>query len=204
MITNFNHMKAKLHPLAASKMLKHCEIFLSTMKQMENEELVALAFNEFVSSADRTIQYLQKEMNELCGSAPSWSRNKRDNLLDIELFRQLRHIIVHHLFIPLTPIIKIENNNIPPKDLQVNEYRLDLELLPKDKDFDKKRGYFIEKYGPSLDAISLCSSFFNDLSDFVKEAERNYGNKQHYLRSKVKSMFRVNKDLSISLYEKAY
>lgn len=56
-------MEAILYPLAASKMLRHCEIFLSTMQEINSEELVELYFNEFIASADRTIQYLHKEVN---------------------------------------------------------------------------------------------------------------------------------------------
>jgi hypothetical protein len=196
-------MDAMLYPLAASKMLRHCEIFLSTMQAMDNEELVELAFNEFIASADRTIQYLHKEINEVGGSAPVWFKNKRDNLPNKNLFYQLRHIIAHHFFIPLTPIIVIEGN-VPEKHAQVVEYRLDIEMLPKDKDFDKKRNGFIKELGHSVNAILLCSDFFKELSAFIKEAEASYGNKQHYLRSKVKSKFRVNNDLTLSHYERAY
>lgn len=196
-------MEAILYPLAASKMLRHCEIFLSTMQAMNNEELVELAFNEFITSADRTIQYLHREINKIGGLAPTWFKSKRDNLPNKSLFYQLRNIIAHHFFIPLTPIIFIEGN-VPEEHVQVTEYRLDLEMLPRDNDFDKKRNEFIRELGPSVNALSLCGDFFKELSAFIKEAERDYGNKQHYLKSKVKSKFRVNKDLTLSHYERSY
>lgn len=196
-------MDAILYPLAASKMLRHCEILLSTMRAMDNEELVELAFNEFIASVDRTIQYLHKEVNKIGGAAPTWFKDKRDNLPNKSLFYQLRHIVAHHFFIPITPILTIEGN-VPDKDAQVTEYRLDLQMLAKDKYFDRKRANFIKELGPSVNAISLCTDFFNDLSTFIREAEVKYGNKQYYLRSKVKSKFRVNKDLTLSHYERQY
>lgn len=196
-------MQAKLYPLAASKILKHCGIFLSTMKAMANDELVELAFNEFVASADRTLQYLQKELNQIGGGAPIWFRNKRDNLPNKSLFYELRHIIAHHFFIPLTPIILIKNE-VPPKNIQVNEYRLDIEMLPKDKRFDKKRKSFIGGLGPSVDAVALCEVFNKDLSALIQEAEKQYGNFKYYKRIKVKSMFRVNPDLTLCHNEKQF
>lgn len=77
-------------------------------------------------------------------------------------------------------------------------------MLPKDKDFDKNRVGFINEIGPSVNAISLCTNFYNELSIFIKEAEAKYGNKQHYLISKVKSKFRINNDFTLSHYEKQY
>jgi hypothetical protein len=196
-------MEAILYPLAASKMLRHCEIFLSNMREMNHEELVELSFNEFIASADRTIQYLHKEINEIGGEAPAWFKNRRDNIPNINLFYQLRHIIAHHFFIPLTPIILIEGE-VPKKDAQISEYRLDLEMLPKDKKFDKQRSEFIRNIGSSINAITLCSEYFDNLTDFVKEAEEKYGNKIYFLRNKIKSKFRVNHDLTLAHFERAY
>jgi hypothetical protein len=202
-ILNLILMDAILYPLAASKMLKHCEIFLSTMKAMDNEELVELAFNEFVTSSDRTISYLHKEMNKIGGAAPTWFINKRDKLFNRSLFYALRHIIAHNYFIPLTPVFVVQEN-VPEKDVQVNEYRLDIEMLPKDKKFDKKRNGFIKKFGPSVDAILLCCAYFKELSVFISKAEKKYENKQHFLRNKVKSKFRVKNDLTLSHSERSY
>lgn len=198
-------MDAILYPLAASKMLKHCEIFLSNMKLMDHEEIVELSFNEFVSSANRTLQYLEKEIKKVDATGFPWFKDKRDNLYNASLFYELRHIIAHHFFINLTPIIGIEGNNIPEHSTQVTEYRLDLEMLQNgDKKFDAKRKKFIQEIGPSVNAISLCENYFHELSSFVKEAEIKYGNKEHYLRSKVRSKFRVNDDLTLAHYEKSF
>lgn len=196
-------MKAVLYPLAASKLLRHCEIFLSTMKAMNSDELVELAFNEFVTSSDRTLQYLHKEMNAIGGGAPNWFRNKRDNLPDKTLFYELRHIIAHHFFIPLTQIILI-GQEVQSKELQVSEYRLDIEMMPPDKSFDKKKSGFIKEFGPSVNAVSLCEKFYGNLSSFIKEAEQKYGNFQHFKKVKVKSTFRVNQDLTLSHDEKQF
>lgn len=196
-------MQAKFYPLAACKVLTYCEIFLYTMKAMASDELVELAFNEFVASADRALQYLRKEINQIGGGAPNWFRNKRDNLPNKILFYELRHIIAHHFFIPLTPIILIEEE-VPPKSIQVNEYHLDLEMLPKDKSFDKKRKRFIRDLGPSIDAVALCEEFFKNLSALIQEAEEEYGNFKYYKRTKVKSMFRVNPDLTLCHGEKQF
>jgi len=103
----------------------------------------------------------------------------------------------------LTPIIVIKDN-VPEKDAQITEYRLDLEMLPKDKGFDKKRQDFIKKLGSSVNAVSLCNDFFKELSSLIKEAEVKFGNKQHYLRSKIKSKFRANSDLTLLHYERSY
>ncbi len=173
------------------------------MKAMASDELVELAFNEFVASADRTLQYLQKEINQIGGGAPKWFHDKRDNLPNKSLFCELRHIIAHHFFIPLTPIILIKEE-VPPKSVQVNEYRLDLEMLPKDKSFDKKRERFIRDLGPSVDAVALCEVFYKDLSALTQEAEKKYGNFKYYKRTKVKSMFRVNADLTLCHDEKQF
>lgn len=197
-------MDAMLYPLAASKMLRHCEIYLSMMRATNNEEdLVELAFNEFIASADRTIQYLHKEVNKIGGESPAWFKNRRDNLPYRSLFYELRHIIAHQFFIPLTPIIVIDGD-VPSKNVQITEYRLDLQMLPNDKDFDKKRDGFIKELGPSINAVILCTKFFNNIDTFIKEAEAKYDNQQHYLRSKVKSSFRVNNDLTLSHYERQY
>ena len=196
-------MEAILYPLAASKILRHCEIFLSIMQETNGEELIELFFNEFIASADRTIQYLHKEVNKIGGEAPVWFKNKRDNIPNINLFYQLRHIIAHHFFIPLTPIILIEGS-VPREDAQVSEYRLDLQMLPEDKKFDKQREEFVKKLGPSLNAISLCTEYFNNLSAFLKEAEEKYGNKKYFLRAKLKTKFRFNKDLTINIHEREY
>jgi len=173
------------------------------MKAMASDELVELAFNEFVGSADRTLQYLHKELNQIGGDAPDWYRNKRDTLSNKSLFYEMRHIIAHHFFIPLTPIILIKKE-VPPKSIQVHEYRLDLEMLPKDKSFDKKRDKFIRDLGPSIDAIAFCEVFYNDLSALIQEAEKEYGNFKFYKRAKVKSMFRVNPDLTLCQDEKQF
>lgn len=77
-------------------------------------------------------------------------------------------------------------------------------MLPKDKNFDQRRDEFVKKLGPSVNAISLCAEYFNHLSIFLREAEKKYGNKQYFLRAKVKTKFRVNKDLTIALYEREY
>jgi len=76
------NMKVDFYPLAASKMLRHCEIFISTMRSMESDELVELAFNEFIATSDRTLQYLGKELNKVGGNAPNWFHEMRDNLPD--------------------------------------------------------------------------------------------------------------------------
>lgn len=197
-------MKPHLYPLVASKILRHCEIFLITMKKMEAEELVELAFNEFVANADRTIQYLQKELNKIGGCAPNWFRNKRENLRYRALFYDLRHIIAHHFFIPLTPILAIHGDNVPPEEMQLKEMRLDLEMLPQDKKFDKNRKKYIEEVGASINAVELSESYFNELATFVREAETRYGNTSHYRRNKVKSSFRVNKQFTLRHYEREY
>ncbi len=173
------------------------------MKAMNSDELVELAFNEFVTSSDRTLQYLHKEMNAIGGGAPNWFRNKRDNLPDKTLFYELRHIIAHHFFIPLTPIILI-GQEVQSKEFQVSEYRLDIEMMPPDKSFDKKKSGFIKEFGPSVNTVSLCEKFYGNLSSFIKEAEQKYGNFQHFKKVKVKSTFRVNQDLTLSHDEKQF
>ena len=184
-------------------MLRHCEIFLFTMKAMESDELVELAFNEFVASSDRTLQYLHKEINEIGGGAPNWFINKRDNLPNKSLFYELRHIIAHHFFIPLTPIILVDQE-VPPKDIQVSEYRMDFEMLPNDKKFDKKRKGFINELGASVNVVTICEVFYQNLFAFIKEAEDKYGNFQYFKKSKVKSTIRVNSNLAVSLDKKKF
>jgi hypothetical protein len=196
-------MDASLYPLVASKMLRHCEIFLATMQAMKSEEIVELAFNEFITSADRTIQYLHKEVIKIGGDAPAWFKNIRDNLLYNNIFYQLRNIIAHHYFIPLTPIIYIDET-VPDKDIQVTEYRLDLEMLSRENDFSNKMSIYIKELGPSVNAISLCSDYYNGLSGFIREAEQKYGNRLYFVKHKHKSAFRVNDDLSLSLHEKQF
>ena len=196
-------MEPILYPLAASKMLRHCEIFFSNMLEKDNEELVELSFNEFITSADRTLQYLHKELNKIGGQAPTWFRDKRDTLPRKALFYQLRHIVAHHFFIPLTPIISI-SDCVPPKQSQITEYRLDFEMIPKDKQFDKKRNAFIEELGPSVDAILLCKVYLQDLNALIREAELKYGNRTHFVRGKLKSGFRVNTDHTLSYHERRY
>lgn len=196
-------MKALLYPLAASKMLRHSEVFLLTMKAMKSDELVELAFNEFVTSSDRTLQYLAKELNAIGGVAPSWFRDRRDNLPDREVFCELRHIIAHHFFIPLTPIISIKQE-VPSQELQVSEYRLDLEMMPKDKNFDKKKVEYIKKYGASVNAVTLSQEYYDHLSCLIKEAERKYGNFEYFKRNKVKSTVRISEYLTLLHEEKQF
>lgn len=196
-------MKVLLYPLAASKILRHCEIFLNTMKANESDELVELAFNEFVTSADRTIQYLHKEVNSIGGCAPNWFLNKRNNLTNRPIFYELRHIIAHHFFVPLNTKITIKAIH-PNKEIQIREYYLDLEMMHKDKGFDKKKKKFIKELGSSIDAIVLCDDFYKDLSTFVTEAEQKYGNFKYFKRNKIKSRISLNEDLTLAHDEKQF
>jgi len=86
----------------------------------------------------------------------------------------------------------------------VSEYRLDLELMPNDKGFRKKKSGFIKELGPSVNAVDLCEKYFQDLSVFVKEAEQKYGNFKHFKRNKAKSNFRVNSDLTLSQHKRQF
>jgi hypothetical protein len=171
---------------------------------MENEELVELGFNEFVSSSDRVLQYLNKEVNLIGGAAPNWFRSKRNNLPLKVFFYNLRHIVVHHYVIPLTPIFHISGDNVKPDDLQLEEMRLDIKMLPKDKDFDKKRGQFIQEIGESVDAVKLSEEYFNNLTFLVREAETLYGNDKHFRRQRIKTSFRVNPDLTLRFFERTF
>lgn len=197
-------MQPILYPLLASKILNHCKIFLDTMKKMENEEIFELAFNEFIANSDRVIQYLQKELGLVGGDAPTWFKNVRDKLPLRDLFYDFRHIINHHFFIPLTPILEINDKAVPPHNIQLTQMRLDLELLPEDKKFKKKKSQYILKVGPSVNAIELSEKYFKILSSFISEAEGKYGNKKHYMRHKIKSNFRVNSDLTLIHYERTF
>lgn len=191
------------YPLAASKMLRHCEIFLATMQDMGNEEVVELAFNDFVTTSDRTLQYLYKELNKVGGGAPAWFRKNRDALPNRALMYDLRHIIAHHFFIPLTPIIYVEGP-MPGHATQVSEHRLDLEQIPKDKKFDKSKRKYIEQLGPSVDAIEFCEQFYKSLSSMVKEAEEKYGNEEFYKRAKNRARIRINEGWKLSQTERDF
>ena len=195
-------MKAIFYPLLASKLLNHCQVYLDTMKTMENEELVEQGFNEFVSNSDRVIQYLEKEIRMIGGAAPNWFKNKRDRLPLRLLFYSLRHIVTHHYIIPLTPIFYINGDNVKPENLQLEEMRLDIQKLPKDKDFDKKRMQFITEFGESVDAVKLSARYLKSLTLMVQEAEALYGNNKHFRRQKLKSSIRVNPDLTLRHFER--
>lgn len=192
------HMQLILYPLLASKVLNHCKIFLDTMKKMENEEVIELAFNEFIANSDRVIQYLQKELKLVGGDAPTWFKNERDRLPLGNLFYDLRHIINHHFFIPLTPILEMNPKAVPPHNIQLTQMRLDLELLPEDKKFNEKKSQYISNVGPSVNAIELSEKYFNILASFLSEAENKYGNDKYYKRHKIKSNFRVNSNLTLT------
>ena len=82
--------------------------------------------------------------------------------------------------------------------------RLDLELLPEEKKFNNKKSQYISKVGPSVNAIDLSEKYFKILASFVSEAESKYGNKNHYMRHKIKSNFRVNANLTLNHYERSF
>lgn len=197
-------MQAIFYPLLSSKLLNHCKFFLEMMKAMESEELVELGFNEFVSNSDRVIQYLDKETNLIGSAAPDWFKNKRDNLPLRVFFYSLRHIVSHHYIIPLTPIFYVDDDNVKPENLQLNEMRLDIIMLPNDKNFDKQRTQFIEELGESIDAVKLSSDYLDSLTLLVREAEELYGNDVHFRRQKLKSSFRINPDLSLRHFERKF
>lgn len=194
----------QFYPLLASKLLNHCKYFLEMMKAMESEELIELGFNEFVSNSDRVIQYLHKEVNLIGGAAPNWFKNKRDNLPLRVFFYSLRHIVSHHYIIPLTPIFYVDGDNVKPENLQLNEMRLDIQMLPEDEDFDKKRAQFIKELGQSVDAVKLSAEYLDSLTSLVREAEVLYGNDKHLRRQKLKSSFRINPDLSLKYFERKF
>ncbi len=202
-------MQAIFYPLLASKLLNHCKFFLEMMRAMESEELVELGFNDFVANLDRVLEYLRRELSLIGGEAPKWLDNKIKNLPLEKLFVGLRDIVSHHYIIPLTPIFYVDNDNVKPDNLQLNEMRLDIQMLPKYKLFDEKRqkfnrAQFIKELGESVDAVKLSADYLDSLTLLVREAEELYGNDVHFRRQKLKSSFRINQDLSLRHFERKF
>lgn len=173
---------------------------------MESEELVELGFNEFVVNSDRVIQYLDKEVNLIGGTASNWFKNRRDNLPLIVFFYNLRNIISHHYIIPLTPIFYVDGDKVKQEHNQFkfNEMRLDIQMLPKDSKLDKNRELFIKQLGESVDVSKLATEHLRNLTAFVREAEELYGNDVHFRRQKMKLSVRINPDLSFNFFERKF
>jgi hypothetical protein len=93
---------------------------------------------------------------------------------------------------------------VKPENLQLNEMRLDIQMLPKDNEFDKKRAQFIKELGESVDAVKLSGEYLDNLTLLVRDAEALYGNDKHFRRQKLKSSVRVNPDLTLRFFERTF